>query len=319
VASDEAGPILLLAYGHGAAISRLNKGLRRRKEKSIFGFVIDPATGRWIGSRNEGDDEDPGSPAQQRVVPIVQDSKNALLIRLSGTILEETALTTLQHALARGLEIVFQLEEGEVSTEPVPSRERRRAILLYEATEGGAGVLGRLTSDPAELPRVAWKALELMHFENIDAASATANPDALTEHPNARCVAGCYRCLLSYYNQPDHELINRTDRNVKLALLRLVRGNVVMEPRVQDSLTNGNWPSALARWGLPTPDREPLNVNGANLPLAWRARLAAAVIGSIDGRTRADVEALGFTIALLPETPGEKPPRELVELLGNEA
>ena len=61
----------------------------------------------------------------------------------------------LQHALARGLEIVFQLEEGEVQTEPVPSARTRRAILAFEATEGGAGVLGRLTSDPQALSQVS--------------------------------------------------------------------------------------------------------------------------------------------------------------------
>jgi hypothetical protein len=33
----------------------------------------------------------------------------------------------------------------------------------------------------------------------------------------------------------------------------------------------------------------------------------------------ADAEALGFAVALLPEIPGETPPRELVELLGVEA
>ncbi len=316
LANDESGLILSLAYGHGAAISRLNKGLRRRKEKSIFGFVIDPATGRWVGSKNEGDDDDPTTPAQQRVVPIVQDNKNALLLRVPESILSETALTTLQHALARGLEIVFQLEEGEVSSEPVPSRERRRAILLYEAHEGGAGVLGRLVSDPEALPRVARKSLELMHFENIDAALATADPDALTEAPDARCVTGCYHCLLSYYNQPDHELINRTDRDVRVLLLRLARGNVVVENRVQDGSANGAWPAALARWGLPTPDKEPLSVNGANLPLAWRAHLAAAAVGSLDPQTRADAEALGFVVALLPEMPGDSPPHELMELLG---
>jgi hypothetical protein len=267
VARDEVGPILLLSYGHGATISRLNKGLRRRKEKSIFGFVIDPATGRWVGSRNEGDDDDPTTPAQQRVVPIVQDNKNALLLRLPGAPLSEMAIATLQHALARGLEIVFQLEEGEVSTEPVPSRERRRAILLYEATEGGAGVLGRLTTDPAALPRVARKALELMHFENIDTASTAAAPDALAEDSNARCVAGCYRCLLSYYNQPDHELINRTDRDVQLLLLRLARGNVIADQTVENDTANGDWPAAIARWGLPNPDPEPLTLDGATLPL----------------------------------------------------
>lgn len=315
-ASDDAGPILSLAYAQGATISRLNKGLRRRKEKSIFGFVIDPATGRWTGSKNEGEDEDPSKPGQQRVVPIVQDNRNALLIRLSGSDLSETALSTLQHALARGLEIVFQLEEGEVSTEPVPSREQRRAILLYEATEGGAGVLGRLTNDPAALARVARTALGLMHFENIEAAVTTANPDDLMEKPDARCVAGCYRCLLSYYNQPDHELIDRANRDVKAILLRLAGGNVATAFRAAEASSDGSWPQALARWRLPAPDSEPLNVGGANLALAWRSYLTVAAIGSLDPQVRADAEALGYTIALLPENPGDLPPRELVELFG---
>ena len=144
-ASDDDGPVLSLSYAPGATISRLNKGLRRRKEKTIFGFGIDPATGRWTGSPVEGDDDaDPDEPVKQRVVPIVQDHKNALLHRGSRRALSETALATLQHAISRGLEIVFQLEEGEIQTEPVPSRENRRGILAFEATEGGAGVLGRI-------------------------------------------------------------------------------------------------------------------------------------------------------------------------------
>src|SRR6185437_4670346 len=69
VASDTVGPILSLSYAPGANISRLNKGLRRRKEKSIFGFGIDPATGRWTGSPVEDDDADPDEPIKQRVVP----------------------------------------------------------------------------------------------------------------------------------------------------------------------------------------------------------------------------------------------------------
>jgi hypothetical protein len=112
--------MLSLAYAPGAVISRLNKGLRRRKQKTIFGFGIDPATGRWTGNVVD-DDDDPPAPdeaATQRVVPIVQDYKNALLILLAGKPLSEAGMTTLQHALSRGLEIVFQLEEGEIQTMP---------------------------------------------------------------------------------------------------------------------------------------------------------------------------------------------------------
>jgi hypothetical protein len=315
VAGDADGPILSLAYAPGATISRLNKGLRRRKDKSIFGFAIDPATGRWTGSKEEGDDE-PDRPATQRVVPIVQDNKNTLLLQVPGPAPSETSMATLQDALARGLEIVFQLEEGEILTEPIPARDRRRGILLFEATEGGAGVLGRLTSDASALSQVAYAALKLMHFDNIDAAIAGAAADALTEAPDARCVAGCYRCLLSYYNQPDHELIDRADREVKTILLRLARGRVAASIPQSETTQNGDWHAALARWRLPSPDGAPLTINGITLPLAWRTRLAAAAIGSVDDKVRKAAEALGFAVAILPEAPGDTPPPQLVDLLG---
>jgi hypothetical protein len=167
---------------------------------------------------------------------------------------------------------VFQLEEGEILTEPVPARDNRRGILLFEATEGGAGVLGRLTGDPNALAGVARTALELMHYDNIDTAMTDSAADALTEAPDARCVAGCYRCLLSYYNQPDHELIDRTEREVKTILLRLVRGRVAATARPDDNEANGDWRAALVRWGLPAPDGIPLTAEGMNLPLAWRTR-----------------------------------------------
>jgi Lhr-like helicase len=316
-ASDTDGPILSLSYAPGAAISRLNKGLRRRKEKSIFGFGIDPATGRWTGSPAEGDESaDPDEPIKQRVVPIVQDHKNALLLRVFGEPLAEDSMATLQHAIARGLEIVYQLEEGEIQTEPVPARDNRRGILAFEATEGGAGVLGRLTSDPDAIAQVARMALELMHYQNLDAAIAIADPAQLLESKDARCIKGCYRCLLSYYNQPDHEQIDRTNDSVRSLLLRLARSKVTVSKPTKHSTRQGDWRAALVNWGFPSPDAEPLTVNDTVLPIAWHSHLVAAAIGTVDAKTRADAEALGYTIATLPEAPGEKPPSELLELFG---
>jgi hypothetical protein len=316
LASDADGPVLSIDYASGATISRLNKGLRRRKEKSIFGFGIDPATGRWTGSPEEGDDEArPEGPVRQRVVPIVQDTKNAALLRLSAEPLPEAAMATLQHALARGIGLVFQLEEGETLTERVPSRESRRAILAYEATEGGAGVLGRLTTEPQALAGVARTALELMHYRNLDAAIAAADPALLENDPEAQCVKGCYRCLLSYYNQPDHEYIDRTDDNVRRALLRLARSDVARIGSSRGAGEAGAWPEALSRWGLPLPDGEPLIVDGAVLPLAWRAHLAAAVFGPVGNDTRAAIEALGFMVMTVPDEPGDTPPPELADML----
>lgn len=317
VAGDSDGPILSLSYAPGATISRLNKGLRRRKEKSIFGFGIDPATGRWTGSPVEGDDAgDADEPIRQRVVPIVQDHKNTLLLRPLGEALSEESMATLQHALARGLEIVFQLEEGEIQTEPVPARDNRRGVLLFEATEGGAGVLGRLTGDQNALSSVARIALELMHYRELDAAIASADPTLLLEDESAKCVKGCYRCLLSYFNQPDHEQIDRTDAAVRLLLLRLARSAVVPQGTASTAAPQNDWRAAITRWRLPAPDVEPLTVNGTVLPLAWRTHRAAVAIGALDDETRARAEALGYATASLTEAPGEQPPPELLELLG---
>jgi hypothetical protein len=318
IASDSEGAVLRVDYASGAKISRLNKGLRRRKEKSILGFGIDPATGRWVGG--EIDDEgnqDPDEPIKQRIVPIVQDNKNASLIRLYGELPSDTSMTTLQHALARGLELIFQLEEGETLTEPVPSRDKRRAILAYEATEGGAGVLGRLTNDPRALARVARAALELMHFRDIDAAVAAGDPGLLKADDKADCVKACYRCLLSYYNQPDQEFIDRTDPAVLGVLLRLARSEVNPAKPPLIGTQSDAWLGAFKKWGLPAPHGEALAIENREIRFVWRDHRVAADIGEIPDEVTAAADAIGFAIVSLPAEPTEGPPADLVELLGS--
>ena len=112
-------------------------------------------------NRTVGDDDPDGQTDltvqgkhTERVVPIVQDRKNLTLLRPLGDLPSATTMTTLQHALAQGVAQCFQLEEGEIQSEPTPSRDDRRCILFYEASEGGAGVLSRFVQSRA-LSRVA--------------------------------------------------------------------------------------------------------------------------------------------------------------------
>ncbi len=316
VAYDKDGPILRIDYASGATISRVNKGLRRRREKSIFGFEIDPATGRWSAAKDEEEEtEAPDRAPNQRVVPIVQDNKNAALFRLAQDGILEASMATLQHALTRGLELVFQLEEGETLTEPVPSRDVRKAILMFEATEGGAGVLTRLVNEPDALAKVAGAALELMHCKQLKDALVEADPEKVEYDPAPNCVKGCYRCLLSYYNQPDHELIDRTDPETLRILLRLARAETRLERQSANTAPAG-WPQACANWNLPAPDAEPLSVGDTELPLAWRSRLVAASFEPLSADTISAAEALGFIVLNLPTTPGVEPPSELATALG---
>ncbi len=186
----------------------------------------------------------------QRVTPFVEDTKNVLLVRPQG-ILSESGLVTLQHALKRGIEQEFQLEEAELAVEALPDRERRNAFLFYEAAEGGAGVLTRLTSDPKAFSRVAQRALEICHYCT---KSGTWKDSDDLENLETNCEAGCYRCLLSYYNQTDHSLIDRRNVEVLDFLSRLIRADhqeVQTAPSVSDSfeaLMNASVSSLEKEW-----------------------------------------------------------------------
>ena len=118
--------LLDLDYGAGARISRINKGLRRRKTKTELGFWIDPASGRWGKGQDESDTPDPDVPAPQLVVPFVQDTKNALLIRFAEGQPSLVTSATVQHALLRSLELTFELEEGKLR--PSLFLRRRRGV-----------------------------------------------------------------------------------------------------------------------------------------------------------------------------------------------
>lgn len=310
VAADADGEIIRLAYGPGATITRLNKGLRRRANRTQFGFNIDPVSGYWAKNEDEGDEAaDPTASPRQWIVPSVQDRKNALLLQPTGQQWTQSTLATLQHALLRGIEAVFQLEEGEILAEPMPTREQRTGFLLYEATEGGAGVLTRLVAEPERLAEVTRKALAIMHFGVTDGASVPADGDGLVDAPDTSCVAACYRCLMSYFNQPDHEHIDRRDGDTKMLLVRLARAvtSALDVPQRSRRRTPPGVPTGgdntLARFRemargreLPEPDAEPLVVGDVRVPLVWRGHYVVALLDASLAGLTSQLEDKGFEV-----------------------
>jgi superfamily II DNA/RNA helicase len=301
--SDANGDVARLAYGPGATITRLNKGLRRRADKKTLGFKIDPVSGYWEKDKEDNDNQDPTASPRQWIVPSVQDHKNALLFTPQGAELTETSITTLQHALLRGIEAVFQLEEGEILAEPMPTRDVRNGFLCYEATEGGAGVLARLVAEPASVAAVARKALQVMHFDLPDEGALPTEPEQLVDQAGTACVAACYRCLMSYYNQPDHELIDRRDEGVRALLLRLAQARVqgavtvpspAFAPEVQGA--DGYWTREATARGVPPADAEPLVVGEVTIPLVWRRHYVVALQGDTAPEVTARLDDLGFEI-----------------------
>jgi len=102
-AADQDGDIVRLAYGAGASITRVNKGLRRRVDRSKLGYTIDPISGYWARGEDENDEgpPDPTAAARQQIVPIVRDQKNALLVQLPGATPAEATAATLARTAQR--------------------------------------------------------------------------------------------------------------------------------------------------------------------------------------------------------------------------
>ena len=323
--SDASGDIARLAYGPGATITRLNKGLRRRADKRILGFKIDPVSGYWAKNEDEDDNHDPTASPRQWIVPSVQDHKNALLVTPLDATLTETGIATMQHALLRGIEAIFQLEEGEILAEPMPTRDVRNGFLCYEATEGGAGVLARLVAEPESMANVARKALQVMHFDVPSEGALPSEASQLVDQPQTACVAACYRCLMSYYNQPDHELIDRRDQGARSLLLRLATARTQNAPTMSPPSSTspgatGNWAEEAKVRGVPPADSEPLVVGEVIIPFVWRRHYVVALHDDVSPDVVARLDDLGFEVIRFDAQPTWSGAfKRLVSVLGKPA
>jgi very-short-patch-repair endonuclease len=181
--------------------------------------MLDTERGYWQKNEQDvdPDPDDPNSPMQKRVVPFVEDRRNCPLIEPLLP-LDMATMASLQPALKTAVQLVYQLEDNELAAEPLPTRDERKLILLYESAEGGAGVLCQLLDDTGALARIAAQALTLCHFDEQGQdlrRAAQAKED---------CEAACYDCLMSYTNQMDHALL---DRLLVRDILRQLAGSVV--------------------------------------------------------------------------------------------
>jgi Lhr-like helicase len=326
IAGDEG--VARLTYSPAAAIWRINRGWRRRKDKNQLGFYINPLTGQWSKeedpSNADGDDgSDEGAESKvtaQRIVPFVEDHRNLLIITPPDP-LGDSAMATIQAALARGIEQTFQIESSELAVEALPARSDRRALLLYEAAEGGAGVLNQLATDPNHLARAARTALSLMHYrvpEGFIDVDQLREPGPDEEGGGFTCEAGCYQCLLSYFNQPDHEIIDRHERDALQFLANLANGQVTSSADLQHGTEEGSsngttllnqWLSAITSLGLRKPDQTRVPVNGgeANADAYYQSARTLVFLTEPNESVAAYAVDRGYTIICFPSDPDTWP------------
>ena len=171
-------------------------------------------------------------------------------------------------------------------------------------------MLTRLVGEQGTIAKVAQKSLELMHFDPTTITSGSRDTRSLEDTAEKSCVAACYRCLMSYFNQPDHELLDRRDEKAREILLRLARGtsaNLAWRrpsanpPPIPEGVDSriASWIGKLDGAGLPRPDSEPLTLAERSLPLVWRAHYVAAVLGAPAGGLEEALDARGFSLVVV--------------------
>jgi len=200
-----------LTLEHAGQVLLINHG-QREPDQEAQGFILCGKCHRWL----IGDDaalQHVGTPEKQGKCP--RKARSDDLVRgvwLANVIQSDLALfdaplhpaaeaepdafyTTLLHTLLRALMVTFDLDESEVDGFLAASTDAAVAyrVVLYETAVGGSGVLAAL-ADPGRLEVLFGRARELLH----------------AGEPESGCAKACYECLLSFYNQRDHELLDRT-------------------------------------------------------------------------------------------------------------
>lgn len=211
--SSEGKDLLTLKYIPTARLYHVNTKWGYYREK---GFLLNVKTGVWLKSpvqptpdRKKGKEVDIS--VFKRVAFYTSFTADALYIHPSAALPIDSqqsvkALTTLQYALALAIERVFNVEPREISVQLMGETSLPN-VMIYESAQGSLGVLSQIASQPDRFRDVIDAAYDICHF--------TLPPEEESTLPPAS-----YDDLLSYFNQRDHEKIDRHLIRDTLALLK---------------------------------------------------------------------------------------------------
>ena len=206
VAHTSDNSLLNLRYVPAARLVHVNYKWRSQREGD--GFPMGMISGDWRSSMPE---PEKNLKEEFRLVKLwTSNLADALHIEpIEPLGLKHDGVVTLQHALKRAIEGVFQVEPNEIGVVTVGDPEAPN-ILLYEAAEGSLGILSQFVENINVFHEVVEQAINLCRYD-----------DSTYKGPAS------YNDLLSYYNQRDHKIIDR--HLIKDALEKLLICSVEIE------------------------------------------------------------------------------------------
>jgi superfamily II DNA/RNA helicase len=188
------GEILLrLRYLPTARLVWVNRKWRIAREDKN-GFAIDVKTGAFVSDRRRAELTDKGESTDhiRDVMFYTTNIADALYVEPVPALgLDEDGVLTLQFALKRAMERVFQIEPAELGVTAIGDPENPN-ILYYEAAEGTLGILSQLVEQTGPWRRVIEEAMKVCQFDTDTSLSPAS-----------------YDNLLDYYNQRHHPRLNR--------------------------------------------------------------------------------------------------------------
>jgi superfamily II DNA/RNA helicase len=198
--------IMNMIYGQATELIKINWKSKRSPSE---GFSIDKRNGKWLTLKELQNQETIDN--KKDVLIFVRDTADTLYIQpLSSLNLSPEQVTSLSYAIKRGIERLFQVEENEIGVRVLGTMEKPN-ILIYEASQGSLGILSQLILEPVRMKELFTESYRCMHFNPI----TKEETDLGKTLPKAT-----YQDLLSYYNQRDHEILNR--HNIKEVLEQLM-------------------------------------------------------------------------------------------------
>lgn len=206
--------LLKIFFIPATKLVQVNRKWRRSKDD---GFAMGLKTGFWKRkAESEQQQQTPDGEVIKNVHLFTENWADALYIQpVKALGLDENGIYTLQYAIKRAIELLYQVEPNEISVIAMGKTETPN-ILVYESAEGSLGILNQLVMRHDEFMRIIEKAYEICYFK-----------DGVDTRPDLGPAT--YDDLLSYYNQRYHDKIDR--QSVKAALETLMACKVeLMKP-----------------------------------------------------------------------------------------